>query len=103
MDVAAVPVVGEALDDDAVLLDALDPLEGPGADRAEPNLSPIAAAALGDTIMPARSVSWAISGAKGTAKSRRTVSGSTTVMALIWLISPLRREPGSSGAVPGCT
>ena len=40
-------------------------LYGPAHTGFRPNLSPVASAALGDTIMPARSVSWASSGEKG--------------------------------------
>ena len=43
--------------------------------------------------MPARSVSWAISGANGVFSSRRTVSGSTTSTLSTWAISARRNEP----------
>ena len=51
---------------------------GPEHTGFAPNLSPAACAALGDTIMPARSASCASSGEKGADRLRRTVTGSTT-------------------------
>ena len=78
MDIVLVPVIGEFLDHDAVLLHALDEFVGAGANGFSPNLSPASFAALGETIMPARSVSCAISGENGAFRLRRIVSGSTT-------------------------
>ena len=68
-------------------------LYGPAHTGALPNLSPSAVAALGETIMPARSVSCAISGANGDLSTRRRVVGSTTVTESICEISARRNEP----------
>jgi hypothetical protein len=78
VDIVLVPVVGELLDHDAVLLHPLDELVGPAHTGLRPNLSPASLAALGDTIMPARSVSCAISGENGLFRCSLMVSGSTT-------------------------
>jgi hypothetical protein len=51
---------------------------GPEHTGFVPNFSPAASAAFGDTIIPARSVSTASSGANGEARLMRTVEGSTT-------------------------
>ena len=58
-----------------------------------PNLSPSACAALGDTIIPARSASCANSGANGADRLRRTVIGSTTSTDATGASSPRRLEP----------
>ena len=78
MDVGLVPVVGEALEHDAVLRTRSTNLNGPEHTGLAPNLSPAAFAAFGDTIMPARSASCASSGENGAVRLSRTVSGSTT-------------------------
>ena len=63
MDVVLVPVIGEFLEHDAILLHAFDEFIGPGANRMQSELVAFASfAALGETIIPARSVSWAING-----------------------------------------
>ncbi len=56
-------------------------------------MSPASFAAFGDIIMPARSVSCAISGECGAFSKMRMVSGSTTSMRSITAISGLRNEP----------
>src|ERR1044072_3341958 len=73
-----------------------------------PKRSPASLAALGDTIMPARSVSCAINGEKGFFRFSLMVSGSTTSIVSIAASSGLRNEPvvllwggGGSGQV-GC-
>ena len=69
-------------------------LKGPEHTGAVPNLSPAACAALGETIMPARSVSWASKGENGEERFRRTVWASTTSTLLTGASSPRRLEPG---------
>ena len=64
MDRILVPVIREAVEHDAVLRHPLDEFVGAGADRMGRELT-VACAAFGDTIMPARSLSAASSGAKG--------------------------------------
>src|SRR5487761_2437772 len=58
------------------------------------HLSPSAWAPLGATIMPARSASWASSGANGAERLRRTVDGSTTSTLETGASSPRRFDPG---------
>ena len=94
VDVVLVPVVGEFLDHDAVLLHALDETVWSAQTRRSPNLSPASLAACGATIMPARSVSCAISGAYGVLRTMRMVSGSTMSTWSIDATSALRVEPG---------
>ena len=89
MDVVLVPVVGELLEHDAVLLHALDEIVGPAQTGCSPNLSPASFAAFGETIMPARSVSCAISGENGVFNTSLMVRGSTT-------------STWSSSRVPAC-
>ena len=93
MDLSLVPVGREALEHDAVLRDPLDELNGPEHTGLAPNLSPAASAALGETIMPARSVSTASSGANGAARLMRTVCGSTASTLDTTASSPRRFEP----------
>src|SRR5436190_639376 len=57
--------------------------------------SPAACAAFGDTIMPARSVSCASSGANGADSTSLTVWSSMMSTAVTALISALRFEPGN--------
>ena len=66
---------------------------GPTHTGAVPNLSPDLVAAAGDTGMPARSASCAVSGENGALRRRRTVSGSTTSTAFTDSSSLLRLEP----------
>ena len=68
-------------------------LKAPAQTGFRPNLSPASLAALGDTIMPARSVSWAMSGENGALSSSRTVSGSTTSTLSTAASSGRRNEP----------
>jgi hypothetical protein len=58
-----------------------------------PKLAPPACAALGETIMPARSASAASTGENGAARLRRTVVGSTTSTLATGRSSPLRFDP----------
>src|SRR5512135_683327 len=67
---------------------------GPAQTGLLPNLSPSAWATLGATIMPARSASWASSGANGAERLRRTVDGSMTSTLETGASSPRRLEPG---------
>jgi len=69
-------------------------LYGPAHTGLLANAVPAALAALGETIMPARSASWASSGADGLDRLNRTVCGSTTSTPVISLISDLRRDSG---------
>ena len=71
---------------------------GPAHTGLLPNWSPSACAALGETMMPARSANCASSGENGVAMSMRTVSGSTASTLLIALISLLRRLSGRVSA-----
>ncbi len=66
---------------------------GPTQTGAVPNFSPSLLTAVGDTGMPARSVSWARSGENGAFRRRRTVSGSTTSTASTGASSLARFEP----------
>src|SRR5678815_4161585 len=68
-------------------------LNGPEHTGLAPNLSPAASAALGDTIMPARSVSTVSSGANGAVRLMRTVEASTTSTLDTTESSPRRFEP----------
>ena len=68
-------------------------LNGPEHTGLAPNLSPAACAALGETIMPARSVSTASSGANGAERLSRTVCASTTSTLVTGASSPRRFEP----------
>ena len=68
-------------------------LNGPEHTGAVPKFAPPALAALGETIMPARSASAASSGANGALRLSRTVSGSTTSTEVTGRSSPLRFEP----------
>src|SRR3954454_24039631 len=68
-------------------------LYGPAQTGLRPNLSPASLAALGDTIMPARSESCATSGENGALSTSLTVCGSTTSMWSIPANSGLRNEP----------
>ncbi len=65
-------------------------LNGPAHTGAVANLSPSACAALGETIMPARSVNCASKGANGVLRLIFTVSGSTTSTLSMAAISPRR-------------
>ena len=65
VDVVLVPVVGEFFQTMRSCGTRSTNLKGPAHTGCRPNLSPSASAALGDTIMPARSVSWASSGENG--------------------------------------
>ena len=67
---------------------------GPEHTGLAPNFSPAASAAFGETIMPARSVSTASSGAKGAARLILTVALSGASTELTTASSPLRFEPG---------
>ena len=58
-----------------------------------PNFSPSFLSAAGETGMPARSASWAVSGENGALSFRRTVSGSTTSTAVTDSSSLRRLEP----------
>ena len=66
---------------------------GPAQIGLATNLSPASFTAFGLTIMPARSVSCAISGENGALSERRTVSGSATSTLSICDSSALRNEP----------
>ncbi len=55
--------------------------------------SPDALAALGETIIPARSASAASNGENGASRLSRTVPGSTTSTLATGFSSPLRLEP----------
>src|SRR5688572_1305734 len=68
-------------------------LNGPEHTGLAPNLSPAASAALGDTIIPARSVSTASRGANGAARLMRTVDASTASTLDTTASSPRRFEP----------
>ncbi len=57
-------------------------------------MSPASFAAFGETIMPARSVSWAISGEKGCLSTSLMVRGSTTSTWSTVASSGLRNDPG---------
>ena len=65
-------------------------LNGPEHTGFAPNLSPAACAALGDTIMPARSASCASSGENGADRLSRAVIGSTTSTLVTSASSPRR-------------
>jgi hypothetical protein len=67
--------------------------KGPEHTGLAPNFSPAASAALGDTIMPARSVSTASSGANGAARLMRTVEASTASTLDTTASSPRRLDP----------
>ncbi len=67
--------------------------KGPEHTGFAPNLSPASCAALGETIIPARSASWARSGANGADRLSRTVIGSTTSTVVTGASSPRRFEP----------
>ena len=69
-------------------------LYGPAHTGFVPNLSPRSFAALGDTIIPARSVSAASSGVSGSDSESRTVRSLTTSTFEISPISDFRNEPG---------
>ena len=69
-------------------------LYGPEHTGLLPKLAPAACAALGDTIMPARSASAASSGEKGALRLSLTVSGSTTSTLASGASSPRRLDPG---------
>ncbi len=66
---------------------------GPTHTGAVPNFSPSFWTAAGDTGMPARSASWAVSGAKGAFRRRRTVRASTASTAVTESSSLRRLEP----------
>jgi hypothetical protein len=68
-------------------------LNGPEQTGWAPNLSPSAFAALGDTIIPARSASCASSGENGADRFSRTVIGSTTSTVATGASSPRRLDP----------
>ena len=94
VDIGRVPIVGELLQHDAILLHALDELEGTGANRLQAELvAGFLAIALGLRIMPARSASWAISGEKGFFSCSRTVAASATSTLSTAASSGLRNEP----------
>src|SRR6266567_7642067 len=66
---------------------------GPEHTGLAPNLSPSACAALGETIMPARSASCASNGENGADRFRRTVAASITSTVDTGASSPRRFEP----------
>ena len=68
-------------------------LKGPAQTGLRPKSRPAASAALGDTTMPARSVSTAMNGENGCFSTTRTVSGSTTSTRSMAPISLRRKLP----------
>ena len=67
---------------------------GPAQTGCSAKSAPSLAAALGETIMPDRSVSCATNGAEGCFSATRTVSGSTTSTWSTMLTSLRRKLPG---------
>jgi hypothetical protein len=70
-------------------------LNGPTQTGAVANLSPSAASAFGDMIIPARSASWAVSGEYGVFRWRITVFAPLVATDPIGEISLARVEPFS--------
>jgi len=68
-------------------------LNGPTQTGFVANLSPSAAIALGDMIIPARSASWAVSGENGVFRWRTTVFAPLVATEAIGEISLARVEP----------
>src|ERR671921_1718883 len=72
----------------------LENLNGPTQTGCAPNLVPSDLSAAGDLTMPARSASWATSGAYGALSFRTTVDGSLTETLATLARSLLRAEVG---------
>ena len=69
-------------------------LNGPAQTGRVPKRSPSSRAAFGDTIMPARSVSAAMTGTDGCDRLSRTLRSLRASTLLMSPISDLRNEPG---------